>query len=131
MTYMKHTLIVALIFFLLPAIVLFSCTKANEQQLQGGGGTVCDTVGMTYSGDVVPILQANCYSCHGNGNTGGSGGINLDGYENIQVYAQNGTLAKVITHAPGYPAMPYGLPKLDECSINKILDWINRGAPND
>jgi hypothetical protein len=27
-------------------------------------------------------------------------------------------------------AMPYGLPKMDDCSINKILDWINRGALN-
>jgi len=129
---MKQTIVIALIFFLLPALVLFSCTKANEQDLQGNsGGVSCDTVGMTYSADVVPILQDHCYSCHGNGNTGGSGGINLDGYENIQVYAQNGILAGVITHAPGYPAMPFGQPKLDECNINKILDWINRGAPND
>ena len=127
---MKKTMIFALFFFFLSGIVLFSCTKANEQQLQGGV-TECDTVGMTYSHDVVPILQANCYSCHGNGNTGGSGGIDLDGYSDIEGYAKNGTLAGVITHTPGYPFMPYGLPKLDDCSINKILDWINRGAPND
>lgn len=82
---------------------------------------------MKYAADVVPILQSYCYGCHGTGNTGGSGGILLEGYSNLSVYAANGKLQGDITHATGFKGMPYNLPKLDDCTINKIVDWIDRG----
>ena len=107
-----------------------SCSKSSEDKLNQNGGTICDTTNMKYSTDVVPILQANCYSCHGNGNTAGSGGIALDSYAGLKKYADNGFLAGNITHAAGYIGMPYGRPKLPDCEINTILDWISRGAQN-
>ena len=136
---MKNRILIALMILALPSLFIISCSKSKEEQLvppsptPGGGGTTtnsCDTVNMKYAADVVPIMQANCYACHGNGSTGGSGGINLASYNNLKTYASNGFLAGNITHAPGFVAMPYGLPKMDDCSINKILDWINRGALN-
>ena len=54
----------------------------------------CDTVGMQYNRDIVPILEGNCYRCHGTGNTAGSGGILLEGYDNIKLYAQDGRLIR-------------------------------------
>jgi mono/diheme cytochrome c family protein len=83
---------------------------------------------MTYSNDVQPILEANCYSCHGNGNI--NGGVTLDNYAGVKAVADNGFLVGVITHAAGYPPMPDGGGKLSDCNINKIKDWINRGATN-
>jgi hypothetical protein len=111
-------------------VLVISCSKSSEDKLNGNTGSTCDTVNMKYTTDVVPILQANCYSCHGEGNTAGSGGISLDSYDNLKQYADNGILAGNITHAAGYVAMPYGLPKLPDCEINTILDWINRGSQN-
>jgi uncharacterized membrane protein len=111
-------------------VLVISCSKSSEDKLNSNTGSTCDTVNMKYTTDVVPILQANCYSCHGEGNTAGSGGISLDSYDNLKQYADNGILAGNITHAAGYVAMPYGLPKLPDCEINTILDWINRGSQN-
>ena len=112
-------------------LLLISCSKTSEDKLVSSRVSGCDTANMQYTANVLPILQANCYSCHGNGSTDGSGGIHLDSYASLKQYADNGYLRGNITHAPGYIGMPYGLPKMDDCSINKILDWINRGAQND
>src|SRR4249920_2070691 len=89
-------------------VILFSlsCTKKNEQELSKT--VVCSTDSMSYSKDIVPILESNCYSCHGNGNTGGSGGISLDGYSNLKVRVDNGQLVGCVTHAPGFVPMPFG-----------------------
>ena len=111
-----------------------SCSKQNEGNLTPvvpvTPPSACDTSNMKYTANVLPILQANCYSCHGSGSTGGSGGISLDGYAAIKRWADNGTLVGTITHADGFVAMPYGKPKLDTCSINKIISWVKNGAQN-
>lgn len=116
-------------FLLAGAALVFSCTKASEDKLIAGG-TPCDTVGMKYTENVVPVLQNNCYGCHGTGNTAGSGGILLQGYTNIKIYANNGYLVGNITHAPGYHPMPNGGSPMSTCDINIIVDWVNSGAPN-
>ena len=127
---MKKQLTVIVLILGLPILFMQSCTKASEQGQINPPTGECDTTAMKYTLNIVPILQSNCYGCHGIGNTGGSGGILLEGYNNIVGYATNGTLKGVITHTGSYPPMPYGLPKLDDCTINKILDWINQGAPD-
>ena len=109
-------------------VVLYSCTKQNEEQLMlEHSGPVCDTLNMAYSTDILPIIQANCYACHGNGMV--TAGISLEGYVRLKRQVDNRNLVNVINHAPGYPQMPYGLPKLSDCNIHKIEAWVNRGAP--
>ena len=118
--------------------VLISCSKTNETtQSQNNNGNTsgnttgtggCDTVNMKYAANIQPIIQANCYSCHGNGNV--SGGVSLGTYTGVKQQADKGNLLGTITHASGYPAMPQGSAKLDDCTINKIKDWIARGAQN-
>jgi hypothetical protein len=125
---MKKKLCTGALGLLIIAGSIHSCKKGNEEAL--GGNTTCDTVGMTYTADVVPILQANCYSCHGNGNTAGSGGVLLEGYANIEPYAANGYLVGNVTHAPGYNPMPYGLPALPACEQDVIVDWVKNGYQN-
>lgn len=112
------------------SIVIASCSKDNEQEIteNSGGGTTCDTVNIKYATGVVPILQANCYSCHGNGVA--EGGVTLDNYNALSTRANNGTLIGVITHAAGFPQMPKNGAKLSDCNINKIRSWINNGAQN-
>lgn len=90
----------------------------------------CDTTNRKYSTHVVPILSSNCYSCHGANTNSGSGGIVLEGYDNIKPKATSGTLIGVITHASGFPQMPQGGAKLSDCNINIIRSWINNGAQN-
>lgn len=111
---------------LLCVVISFaSCSKASEDLLMP---PQCDTTGMRYGADILPIITANCYRCHGNGNA--ANGVNLDGYDNLKAKAISGQLIGVITHAAGYPPMPYDGGKLSDCEINKIKAWIKSGAPD-
>jgi hypothetical protein len=120
----------------LTAAVAVSCSKDNEQdtnQYPGGGGgggnnNSCDTVNMKYATNIKPILETNCYGCHGNGLSNGN--VTLDNHAGVKAVADNGKLIGVVTHAAGFPAMPQGSAKLSACNINKIKGWIDRGAPN-
>ena len=117
-------------------IFALSCSKDSEDEAgnpnnpNNPGGNNCDTANRKYAAHVVPILSSNCYSCHGTNTNSGSGGIVLEGYENLKAKATSGTLIGVITHAAGYPQMPQGAAKLSDCNINIIRSWINNGAQN-
>jgi cytochrome c553 len=124
----------------LVSFTVIACSKDNEQDVanngsnngnngsNGGNNNSCDTANVKFSTGVLPILQANCYSCHGNGQV--NGGVALDNFNTVRTRALNGSLIGVITHAQGYPAMPQGGAKLSDCNINKIRSWINNGAQN-
>src|SRR5262245_50293596 len=99
---------------LLLAIALTtSCAKNHAEILSDNGGAVCDTSNISFAGSVIPILQAHCIGCHNSGFA--SGGINLDGFENVQPVANNGRLLGAITHSNGFTPMPKDAPKLSSC----------------
>jgi mono/diheme cytochrome c family protein len=109
-------------------VLVIGCSKSSEDKLTPPDPPSCDTANMTYSTDIKPILQANCYSCHGNGNA--EGGRSLGSYESVKDAVEDGNLIGTITHAAGYPPMPQGGAKLSDCDINKIKAWINSGSSN-
>lgn len=121
-------------FFLFLIILMFSasfnisCYYDKEQLLYGTG--VCkDTITtVSYSRDVVPILQQSCYSCH-SGNFP-SGNITMGTYTTDKAIAQKGSLYGSINHTAGYVAMPQGSPKLGSCQIDRIKKWIEGGLLN-
>ncbi|HEX9510540.1 MAG TPA: hypothetical protein VF939_08655 [Puia sp.] len=128
---MKKIILAGSICFATIMLGVAGCSKQSEDVLSaksGAGG--CDTTSVKYTADIVPILQSNCYECHGNGTSSGSGGILLQGYSHLAPWAGNGTLAGCVTHAPGYVPMPYLLPRLSDCDINKIVAWVHQGALN-
>ncbi|OJY88877.1 MAG: hypothetical protein BGP13_02345 [Sphingobacteriales bacterium 40-81] len=106
-------------------IWISACSKDSEDELTT---SQCNTDNMKYSTDILPIIQTNCYSCHGNGIV--TNGIDLDGYTKLRIQADNGNLTGAISHAAGYTPMPYNAPKLSDCDINKIKSWIQNGAPD-
>ena len=102
-----------------------ACTKHNAVESGGGG---CDTTNVSYSNQVLPILQDYCYGCHRG--PGASSGIDFSNYDAFKGWAQSGYLAGDITAAPGSTPMPYGGPPLSACDVNIILAWINQGTAN-
>ncbi len=102
-----------------------ACSKDSEDEL---ATQQCNTNNMRYSIDILPIITNNCYGCH-NSSTA-TNGIVLEGYAMLKVQADNGNLPGVISHANGYPPMPFNAPKLSDCDINKIKSWIQSGSPN-
>lgn len=115
-------------FFFTAGLLLFSgCKKQSVDKID------CDMSGytvssITYSGVVEPILSANCYSCHSNTNQ--RGGVNLQGYANAKIYADNDQLLGTIVHLRGYTAMPENGNKLAQEQICKIKFWIDNGTLN-
>ncbi len=119
----------SLVILVISTGVIASCTKQNEETLKAKTGpVVCDTVGMRYSANVLPILQSNCYRCHAGGIV--NGGVSLDGYNNVTTQVTNGHLIAAIKHAPGFVPMPFDGGKLSDCDIATIQAWINEGAPD-
>ena len=106
--------------------MLPSCKKNSVDQLVGSSVS-CDTSNVSYSNDVVPILQEYCYQCHSSSSNGPGGGIILEGYGNIAGYAANNQLSGDISFAPGYTGMPYGRAQLPDCQLHKILAWVRQG----
>lgn len=90
--------------------------------------TACDTAAVTYSMSVVPVLSANCISCHG-GSTP-SAAIRLDTYAGVKQQVDNGRLLGAINQAVSYSPMPKDGTKLSNCNIAKIRIWVAAGSPN-
>lgn len=87
----------------------------------------CDSLNVTFSGTVMPIIQTNCAGCHSGSSP--SGGISLTGYTGVETIASTGQLMGTIKHLTGYPAMPPS-GQLTDCQIAQINKWITNGKPN-
>jgi hypothetical protein len=87
----------------------------------------CDTTNVTYETSIRPIIQNKCLGCHSG--SAASGGLNFSSHTVLQNVALDGRLVGAITHAAGFVPMPQG-GKLPECDIEKIVMWVEDGAPN-
>lgn len=104
--------------------ILGSCTYNVEEELFPVNN--CNTIDITYSLDVEPIIQSNCYVCHDSASR--LGGITLEGYDNLKAFVDNGRLIGVINHQSGFSPMPKGAAKLPDCDIAAIEQWVAEGA---
>lgn len=90
---------------------------------------------ISFSRDILPVLQSRCINCHGGQRT--SEGLDMTAYAALMAGSQNGS---VVT--PGEAAsssfvtlaaegkMPKRGPKLTPAEIKLLTDWVNAGAPN-
>jgi hypothetical protein len=91
--------------------------------------------GVSYANDIVPILQASCYNCHGGQFT--REGLNLTTYEGIMAGSFNGPVIMPGIAGDSFLVeqivtgeMPNRGPKLTDEQIQLISEWINQGALN-
>lgn len=115
---------IAVIIFQL--VLLQSCTYDKELLVQPVNCP--DTVNVSFVTKVRPLLQANCFSCHGNGAT--EGNISLDTYDQVKQLAISGRLLGSISHSSGFAPMPQGANKLNDCNIMAVSTWIREGIQN-
>jgi hypothetical protein len=111
-------------FFCLFAGGFYSCYYDKEEQLYPSVAP-CDTTNITFTQKIVPILNANCASCHSNSAVlrGDGGGMKLQDYPDVKAVVNQ------VYDAVNTGRMPKGGAKLDICSINAIRIWKNAGAP--
>jgi hypothetical protein len=101
-----------------------SCTYYVEEELYPI--KKCSTDAMSYTNDILPILQNNgCIGCHGD-----LASVDLNGYHDVRIYANNGFIEGSIKHQQSFRPMPENRPKLTQCEIDKIEAWIAQGTLN-
>jgi hypothetical protein len=103
-------------------------TWINQGALNNSCSGDCDTLNVTYSGTILPLLQSFCIGCHNSVSAGGN--IMLNSYAGAQTVALNGKLFGSVNHDAGFYAMPKNSNKLPQCKIDEIRIWVNNGAPN-
>lgn len=109
--------------------IVHSCTYDNNAELHPDSGT-CDTLAVSFSGDIQPILSGSCgtgNSCHGSSN---SSGVDLHDYTGVKAFVDSGKLLSSVTWDGNASFMPQNSNQLDDCPINKIASWIEQGAQN-
>ncbi len=112
---------------LLICVVIFSgCYYDVAEELYPP--TTCNTANMSYQANITPILVNNCYVCHSVADH--QGDVTLEGYDELIKYVNSGQLLGAIKHESPYSFMPQDAPKLKDCDIAKIEQWIIDGAPN-
>lgn len=131
MTKNKFKFCLYLLLFVCFGWALNSCYFDNEEELYPAGN--CSNENVSYSLNVVPILENACYECHDLSNAPILGdGINLEGYAKLKAYIsgeQNVFIGSLKWNGQGSP-MPKDGTKIDFCSIDKIEVWINEGMLN-
>jgi mono/diheme cytochrome c family protein len=118
--------IMVFVFIVTSGQLFVNCYYDNEVSLYGT--EQCSTDSVTYSGTIAPIIQSNCISCHSQAVN--SGGVTLETYAQVKARAGEGVLLGVVTHSSGFSPMPKNSPKLSDCNIAAIRQWIEEGALN-
>lgn len=90
--------------------------------------TSCDTLAVTYSQSVKPIIQTYCGGCHSGSSP--QGGIDYNNYTGVKTTVNSGRLIGSVQHQSGFSAMPKNGNKLSDCNIKTLKAWINAGALN-
>jgi hypothetical protein len=110
------------IIFGLIIVTLSSCYKDNEEYLYGE--LDCDTTNVSFSADILPIINASCATtgCHV---AGGSGNGTFENYTQIKDKVDNGSMLERVVVLKDMPPSP-----LTDCQILHFQQWLNEGAPN-
>lgn len=119
-------ILVGRIFFLfLPT--LYSCTHASDVSVLNKPAG-CDSVTLTYSHDILPILNANCNygGCHASGD---EANYKFETYPPIALQARSGALDfRLELPVEDTRHMPKGF-QLSPCDYFKLKLWVKQGFP--
>jgi len=86
----------------------------------------CDTSDITFSSNILSIVQGQCQSCHSTATP--SGGVSLMSHAEVAAAVTNNNLMDAINRV-NYSPMPPAM-SLSECEINQFKIWVNDGMPN-
>lgn len=107
---------------------LSGCYYDNEEELYPQP-IECDTINVTYSQTIAPIMSSSCDFCHAS--SAPSGNVITDNYDDLKTIADDGRLWGSVNHESGYSPMPKDRPKLNDCDLKKIKVWLDNGSLND
>lgn len=94
----------------------------------------CDTAAVSYSTDIMPLLDAACMGCHSTAMaTEKGGGNDMEGYTNLMNFVEindpNASLLyQSVAWIGGASLMPKGGSQISSCELALIRNWIIQGA---
>lgn len=88
---------------------------------------ICDTIDVTFSGMIAPMIEVFCGGCHGG--TVVQGDVHLSTYNQIKYYANTGAIIGMV-NGEGESIMPPNTSGLSDCQVRMIEMWIDDGTPN-
>ena len=92
-------------------------------------GAPCDSSAVvTFSGIIYPLLKDYCIGCHSSARSDGN--VNIENYDKLMPYVENGVLMGTIRADAFYPVMPPSGSLLSNCRIQQLERWIQEGAKN-
>jgi uncharacterized membrane protein len=89
-------------------------------------GQICDSLAISYSLNVAPIISSRCLGCHSI--TANQGNIKLETYTQVKTKVDDGKLGCSINHQAGCSSMPKNAGQLPPCELKAINVWISEGA---
>ena len=109
--------------FLLSILFLNSCYNDNEEELYGP--VSCDVTDITYSTDVLPIINASCATtaCHASGGTAPG---NFNNFNELKAKVDNGTFENRVLIQKNMPPNA----QLSDCDLDILQAWLDNGALN-
>lgn len=113
------------------AFSLTSCGGVEEkmEEVAEVSAPACASTELSYKKDILPIFEANCFSCHNEEVYARKADGNLMvGYSDIKKYLDEGLIIGNIERTQGFIGMPYKKEKIDSCDIEKIKAWAAAGA---
>lgn len=123
---MRKKILAYIITAALVSMIPAGCYYDNEEDLYPTLTGPCDTLNVTFTSSIEPVLTSNCLSCHSDANSQFGGGIRLEALPDVK--ARSGAILAAISHTGPVPMPPSG--KLSQCSIDKFRIWIRNGMPD-
>lgn len=114
---------------ILATFICASCYYDNEEALYPTLSSACDTLNVSFSGTIVPILANSCFSCHSN-STAASAGNNIHLENWTDVSAKATAIQGSIKHTGSFSPMPKNGGMIKACSINQFDIWVRAGMLN-
>ena len=122
----------AVIVLALLASLLSACGTSD---VENPGVDATDAPEISFSANVMPILERDCVRCHGAGRA--SGGVMVDSYTNIMAGANGQAIvvpgkaaSSILVDVLVTGAMPRGAARLSDADIETIRAWVDAGAPD-
>ena len=123
---------------ILMAGFLSACGTQSASQPSGPTSVaqpVAQASAISFTKDVLPILQGRCENCHGGQRV--SKGLSLKTYTDLMSGSENGPVVtpgnapnSLMIQMIAEQKMPKNGPKLTPPQVQAITDWINQGALN-
>ncbi len=120
---------ILLLAFLISGIAFNSCVKDTGQIPVPPSISLCDSLNVTYTSDIKPILISNCAvpTCHV---PAGTGPGDYNDYATVKAAVDMGVFKQRVIVTKDMPPPPPPVFPLPDSTLQKINCWLDDGAPN-